>query len=183
VSAATLRKAHAVHPIAAVQNEYSLWTRNAELGLLDACNELNVALVAFSPLGRGFLARDSRSGFDFQPGDLRRGMPRFQSPNLQKNLILLQRYEALAASAGCSPAQLALAWLLQRSSKVLPLFGTTSIEHLHENIKASSVVVTSDVLREAEAIFKNAQVSGARYPLEALQEVDTEEFDIGGQRS
>lgn len=175
VSAATLRKAHAIHPIAAVQNEYSLWTRNPELGLLDACSELNVALVAFSPLGRGFLARDRQSGFDFAPGDLRRILPRFQSPHLQKNLELLRQFEALALSAGCSPAKLALSWLLWRSPHVLPVFGTTSIEHLHENVQASSVVVSSDVLRKAEEIFDHAQVSGARYPPEALQEVDTEE--------
>lgn len=175
VSAATLRKAHAIHPIAAVQNEYSLWTRNPELGLLDACSELNVALVAFSPLGRGFLARDRQSGFDFAPGDLRCILPRFQSPHLQKNLELLRQFEALATASQCTPAQLALAWLLQRSPHVLPLFGTTSIEHLHENVQASSVVVSSDVLRKAEEIFDHAQVSGARYPPEALQEVDTEE--------
>ncbi|HEX2585891.1 MAG TPA: aldo/keto reductase [Steroidobacteraceae bacterium] len=176
VSAATLRKAHAIHPVAAVQNEYSLWTRNAELGLLDACKELNIALVTFSPLGRGFLARDSRSGFDFLPSDLRRVMPRFQSPHLERNLLLLKRYEELALSAGCTPAQLALAWLLQRSPQVLPLFGTTSIEHLHENVQASSVMISSDVLRKAEEIFEHTKISGARYPLEALQEVDTEEF-------
>ena len=176
MSAATLRKAHAVHPIAAVQNEYSLWTRNPELGLLAACHELNVALVAFSPLGRGFLARDSRSGFEFPSGDLRRIMPRFQSPHLEKNLLLLKRYEALALAAGCTPAQLALSWLLQRSPHVLPLFGTTSIDHLHENIGASTLLIDDAVFREMEEIFSIKQVSGARYPLDALQEVDTEEF-------
>jgi aryl-alcohol dehydrogenase-like predicted oxidoreductase len=103
-------------------------------------------------------------------------MPRFQSPHLERNLLLLKRYEELALSAGCTPAQLALAWLLQRSPQVLPLFGTTSIEHLHENVRASSVMVSGDVLRNAEEIFEHTKISGARYPLEALREVDTEEF-------
>lgn len=175
VSATTLRKAHAVHPIAAIQNEYSLWTRNPEPGLLDACRELNVALVAFSPLGRGFLARDRQSGFDFAPGDLRRIMPRFQSPHLEKNLELLRQFEALAAASQCTPAQLALSWLLQRAPCVLPVFGTTSVDHLRENIDASTVVISTDVSRALEELFAANQVSGARYPLEALQEVDTEE--------
>lgn len=175
VSAATLRKAHAVHPIAAVQNEYSLWTRNPELGLLDTCRELNVALVAFSPLGRGFLARNSETGFDFAPSDLRRMMPRFQSPHLEKNLNLLRQFEMLAMKTACAPAQLALAWLLRRSPNVLPIFGTTSISHLRENIYASNVVIADEVFREVEEIFNFNHISGARYPLEALHEVDTEE--------
>jgi len=175
VSAATLRKAHAIHPIAAVQNEYSLWTRNPELGLLDACSELNVALVAFSPLGRGFLACNSNTAFDFAPGDLRRMMPRFQSPHLQKNLALLARLETLAAAANCTSAQLALAWLLQRSPRVVPIFGTTSIDHLRENIHASNVTLAADMVRELDTLFDASHISGARYPAEALQEVDTEE--------
>lgn len=179
VSAATLKKAHAVHPIAAVQNEYSLWTRNPEAALLDTCDELDVALVAFSPLGRGFLAGAISEQTQFKNGDIRTGMPRFQSPHRERNLRLMVKVEQLAMTMGCSKAQLALAWLLQRSARVIPVFGTTSLQHLREDIAASDVIIPPAILAQRDTIFSAAAISGARYPAAALQEVDTEEPAMG----
>ena len=126
VSAATLRKAQAVHPIAAVQNEYSPWSRNVELGVLAATGALGAALVAFSPTARGFLAGRIHSTADLEDGDLRRSMPRFQDENLQHNLALYERFGALAEEVACTPAQLSLAWVLSRGDHVIPIPGTTS---------------------------------------------------------
>ena len=139
VSAATLRRAHGVHPIAAVQNEYSLWSRNVEIGVLDACRELGTALVAFSPLARGFLTGTLRDPSTLPPEDIRHGMPRFGSPHWEANLRLLDPYRRLAQEAGCTMAQLALAWLLAQGEHVVPIPGTTSIEHLQENLAAADV--------------------------------------------
>jgi hypothetical protein len=175
VSAATLRKAHAVHPITAVQSEYSLWTRNPEVALLDACRELQVALVAFSPLGRGFLAGGIRDPATLNDKDIRRSMPRFQTPHFERNLALLTGLEALANEANCTKAQLALAWLLFKAPHVAPIFGTTSVEHLKEDVGASSVEVPPDVFVRLEHLIKAATVSGARYSSQTQAEIDTEE--------
>jgi aryl-alcohol dehydrogenase-like predicted oxidoreductase len=179
VSAATLRRAHAVHPIAAVQTEYSLWTRNPEIAVLDACRELGVSFVAFSPVARGFLAGALRSPADveaFDAKDIRRAMPRFQGEHFVANLRLLESYLALANELGCTPAQLALAWLLHKGEDILPIPGTTRIAHLEEDVGAAAVRLSADDIRRVEAIVNQQTVSGNRYPEQARGEVDTEEF-------
>jgi len=180
VSAATLRRAHAVHPIAAVQNEYSPWSRNVELGLLETARALGTALVAFSPTARGFLAGSVRDPEALAEGDLRRSMPRFQGDNLSANLSLYDRFEALAAEAGCTPAQLSLAWVLSRGSHVVPIPGTTSPAHLEENFAAGDLEVAPAILTQVDALITPESVSGERYAAATLAEVDTEEFDAAG---
>ena len=176
VSAATLRKAHAVHPITAIQSEYSLWTRNPEIALLDACEELGVSFVAFSPLGRGFLAGGIADPSSFYAKDIRRGMPRFQEPHFSQNQQLLRQLREIASQTGATPAQLALAWLLQKKPFIVPIVGTTSIAHLEEDIAAASVKLTSEILRKLNSSINQQTVSGARYPAETQREIDTEEF-------
>lgn len=180
VSARTLRKAHAVHPIAAVQSEYSLWTRNPEIGLLDACRELGTALVAFSPLGRGFLANGVADPRDFVEKDIRRAMPRFNPPHFGRNRKLLDQFNRIAWEAGCTPAQLALAWLLVKAPFVLPIVGTTSIAHLEEDVDASQVRISADTIEKLEKLINADTVSGTRYPPETLAEIDTEETPHAG---
>jgi hypothetical protein len=176
ISAATLRKAHAVHPIAAVQNEYSPWSRNVELGLLAAAKELGVALVAFSPTGRGFLAGRVGAADELAEDDLRRSMPRFQGENFDHNRALYERFGALAAASQITPAQLSLAWLLTRGAHVVPIPGTTSLQHLHENFAAGAITLPEVVTAEIDALFAEGTVAGARYT-EAMQAaVDTEQF-------
>jgi aryl-alcohol dehydrogenase-like predicted oxidoreductase len=176
VSAATLRRAHAVHPVTALQNEYSLWTRNAELGTLDACRELGVAFVAFSPVGRGFLSGTLRDTSGFDAKDIRRGMPRFQADHFGANLALLDGLAALAAEAGCTPAQLALAWLLTRGEHVVPIPGTTQVAHLEENLRAAEVALDDGLVARLDALINPRTVSGARYNTTTQAEIDTEEF-------
>lgn len=179
VSAATLRKAHAVHPIAAVQTEYSLWTRNPEIAVLQACRDIGAAFVAFSPVARAFLADgllDPAGATALDAKDIRRSMPRFEPTNYARNLALLPAYRALAAEAGCTPAQLALAWLLSRGDHVIPIPGTTSVEHLQENVAAADVVVPAGVLARVDALINQQTVAGHRYGAQARSEVDTEEF-------
>lgn len=176
VSAPSLRRAHAVHPVAALQNEYSLWTRNAELGALRACDELGTALVAFSPLGRGFLTGVLPDPGQLEEKDLRRSMPRFQPQAYAANVALLDGYAALAREAGCTMAQLALAWLLSRSGAVIPIAGTTNPAHLEENIGAAAVRLQSGLLERLDALINQRTVSGARYAAPTLAEIDTEEF-------
>jgi len=176
VSAATLRKAHAVHPIAAVQNEYSPWSRNVELGLLAATREIGAALVAFSPTARGFLAGRIQSADDLEKGDLRRSIPRFQDANLARNLKLSERFAELARGAGCTAAQLSLAWLLTRGGHVVPIPGTTSTRHLDENFAAASLTLTAETVARMDALLEPEAVAGARYPAATQAEIDTEEF-------
>jgi aryl-alcohol dehydrogenase-like predicted oxidoreductase len=175
VSAATLRRAHAVHPIVAVQSEYSLWTRNPELGVLDQCRRLGIALVAFSPLGRGFFAGGVTDAATLLPKDLRRDMPRFGEPHFAANLPLLTPYRALAREAGCTSAQLALAWLLHKAPHVIPIPGTTSIGHLEQNLGAPQVALDADLIARLEALINPSTVSGARYNAAAQRDIDTEE--------
>jgi aryl-alcohol dehydrogenase-like predicted oxidoreductase len=180
VSAETLRKAHRVHPIAAVQNEYSLWTRNPEIALLDACRELGIALVAFSPLGRGFLANGIADPRDFVEKDIRRSMPRFNPPHFGRNRQLLDQFIRIAWENGCTPAQLALAWLLAKAPFVLPIVGTTSIAHLEEDVAASQVRLSADTIEKVEKLINADTVSGARYPPETLAEIDAEQTPHAG---
>ncbi len=176
VSAATLRRAHAVHPIAAVQSEYSLWSRNAEIAVLDACRELGTSFVAFSPIGRGFLSGRLRVVTGFDAKDIRRSMPRFTPQNYAANLGLLEPFGRIAERVGCTMAQLAIAWLLGRGNHVLPLPGTTSIAHLEENLAAAAVVLDAETVAELDAVFAPGHVVGARYNAQNQAEVDTEVF-------
>ncbi len=175
VSAATLRRAHAEHPIAAVQTEYSLWTRNPEIAVLDACREIGAAFVAFSPVARGFLAIDIDAA-TLDAKDIRRSMPRFAPEHLAANRRWLPAYRAIAAEVGCTPAQLALAWLLHKSPHILPIPGTANVDHLHENLGADGVVLGADVMRRLEALINPQTVSGNRYNEQSNREVDTEVF-------
>ena len=176
VSAATLRRAHAVHPVSALQNEYSLWSRNPEIAGIEACRELGVTLVAFSPLARGFLTGKLRDVSGFDAKDIRRGMPRFQGDNFAANLELLDAYTALAEEAGCTPAQLALAWLLAKSANIVPIPGTTSVEHLAENVGAASVTLAPAMLDKLDAAINRHTVTGPRYNATTQAEIDTEDF-------
>jgi aryl-alcohol dehydrogenase-like predicted oxidoreductase len=176
VSAATLRRAHAVHPIAAVQTEYSLWTRNPEIAVLDACRELGAAFVAFSPVARGFLCGAPLDLAALDAKDIRRSMPRFEPANYAANLGLMPAYLALAHEAGCSPAQLALAWLLHQAPHIVPIPGTTSLDHLADDLGASHVTLTPDLLARLGGLINQQTVHGARYGAQSAGEVDTESF-------
>ena len=174
VSGDTLRRAHAVHPIAALQNEYSPWTRNAEWGSLAACRELGVAFVAFSPLGRGMLAGRFADPSDLQPGDLRIPMPRFIGEAFQANLRLYQAFAEIARDSGCTPAQLCLAWLLQKDPLIVPIPGTSSPAHMRENADAAKVRLTPQIVAGIEATVNGETVTGARYTQPLQDAVDTE---------
>ncbi len=176
VSAATLRRAHAVHPIAAVQSEYSLWSRNVEIGVLQACRDIGASLVAFSPTARGYLTGKLRDPSTLDAKDLRRGMPRFQGDNYSANLALLDGFESLAAEAGCSMAQLALAWVLAQGEHVVALPGTTVLSHLEEDLGAAAVKLSADVVVRAGALIHRGNVRGARYNAATQTEIDTEDF-------
>ncbi|MCZ4312077.1 aldo/keto reductase [Comamonadaceae bacterium G21597-S1] len=176
VSASTLRKAHAVHPITAVQTEYSLWSRNAEIAVLQACEDIGAAFVAFSPVARGFLCDALPDVTTLQDKDIRRGMPRFSPDNYPANLKLLPAYRKLAREAGCTPAQLALAWLLHKAPHIIPIPGTTSVEHLHEDLGAAQVPLSPEHIAAVEALINQDTVTGARYNPQASGEVDTETF-------
>ena len=176
VSAVTLRKAHAVHPIAAVQTEYSLWTRNPEIALLDACRELGATFVAFSPVARGFLCGKPIDIDKLDAKDIRRGMPRFSADNFPRNQQLLPPYLALAQELGCSPSQLAIAWLLHKAPHIVPIPGTTSIPHLHDDLGALNVKLSPAHMQQLEAMIGQHHVVGNRYNDQANSEVDTEVF-------
>ena len=176
VSAITLRKAHAVHPIAAVQTEYSLWTRNPEIAVLKACEELGVTFVAFSPVARGFLCGELRDVNTLAANDIRRAMPRFTAETYTANLPLLDAYQAIAREVGCTPAQLALAWLLEKDSKLIPIPGTQNIHHLEDNIAAAEVVLSAEQMQGLETLINPNTVKGPRYNALNASEVDTEEF-------
>ncbi|MEJ1156899.1 aldo/keto reductase [Prosthecomicrobium sp. N25] len=160
----TIRRAHATHPIAALQTEYSLWTRDPESELLPLCRSLGIGWVAYSPLGRGFLTGAVESLDALGPKDRRRDMPRFQGENLTRNLRLLDVLRAAAAREGCSPAQLALAWLLTRGDDVVPLPGTKQRRWLEENVAATSLAVSQATLDDLEAAFVPGAAAGTRYP-------------------
>ncbi len=176
VGAATLRKAHAVHPIAALQSEYSLWTRNPEVAVLEECRRIGAAFVAFSPLGRGILTGALREESAMTEGDLRRGMPRFQSPNFEGNLRLLEPLTQIAAAAGCTRAQLALGWVLARGPHTLVIPGTTQEAHLAENCGADAIRLDAATLTRLDELLPPGRALGARYPPATQVENDTEEI-------
>ncbi len=174
VSAATLRRAHAVHPIAAVQSEYSLWTRNPEIAVLDACRDIGAAFVAFSPLARGFLTGCLRDVSTLPPKDIRLAMPRFQAEHFPRNLKLLDGFSVIARENDCSMAQLALAWLLARAPHIVPIPGTTRLDHLQENMQAAEIRLLPGAIERMEALINAGTVSGPRYNATTLPEIDTE---------
>ena len=176
VSASTLRKAHAIHPITALQTEYSLWTRNPEIAVLQACKELGTAFVAFSPVARGFLTGALTDVGTLQPNDLRRSMPRFNPDNYAANLRLLEGLKPIAQQAGCTLAQLAIAWLLQQGEHVIPIPGTTRIAHLDEDLAADDVQLSPEVLAQLNALMAPQAITAGRYNAQSQSEVDTEEF-------
>ncbi len=172
VSAETVRRAHRVHPIAAVQSEFSLWTREPEDALLPALHELGIALVAFSPLGRGFLAGRFRNFDDLAPDDWRRTNPRFERENFARNMALVDQLKALADRKGCTPAQLCLAWLLARHDNVIPIPGTSSVKRLEENVGALQVELSDEDLTQIELASPRGVASGKRYDSKMLGLVD-----------
>ena len=159
----TIRRAHAVHPISALQTEYSLWSRDVEDQILPAIRELRIGLVAYSPLGRGFLSGRIRSADDLEEGDFRRDNPRFQGENFQKNLELVERVEELAAAKGCTAAQIALAWVLAQGEDIVPIPGTTRVRNLEANVAVLDVELTDEDLRDLEAVFPKGAAAGDRY--------------------
>jgi len=163
-SAQTLRRAVKVHPIAALQTEYSLWTRDPEREILETCRELGVGFVAYSPLGRGFLTGQFRKFEDLPADDYRRNSPRFQGENFQKNLDLLRRVEAMATEKGCKPSQLALAWVLAQGNDIVPIPGTKRRKYLEENVAASEVKLKQEELKRIDEAFPAESASGGRYP-------------------
>jgi aryl-alcohol dehydrogenase-like predicted oxidoreductase len=176
MSAETLRKAAAVHPIAAVQTEYSLWTRNPEIAVLDACRELGTTLVAFSPVARGVLANGVRDVDALAEKDLRRNMPRFNEENWPKNLGLVDQFNAIAAEEGVTPAQLSLAWVLSRGEHVVAIPGTASIAHLEENLARWDWELSAATVARLDALINQASVAGPRYGELIQQTIDTEDF-------
>ena len=172
VSPRTLRRAHAIHPITAVQSEYSLWTRGPEDGILPTCRELGVGFVPFSPLGRGFLAGTVRSLEGLPADDFRRGLPRFQPGNLDRNLLLADQLRAIASDKGWTPAQLALAWVLAQGDDVVPIPGTKRRKYLEENVAAVDLRLSRADLDTLGTLFRPASISGERYPAASLAQVD-----------
>lgn len=173
MSAATIRRAHAVHPVAAVQSEYSPWVRNPDVAVLETCRALGIGFVAFSPVARGMLT-GTVTRADFRDDDIRFGMPRFTEPNFSANLALAERFAALARDVGVTPAQLSLAWVLSRGDHVVAIPGTRSIAHLDEDIAAHAVAPSPETLAAVDAIFAPGAVAGGRYAEWMQGLVDTE---------
>ncbi len=167
-----IRRAHATHPIAALQSEYSLWTREPEVRVLPVCRELGIGFVPFSPLGRGFFAGTVRDAAGIAAGDVRRGLPRFQGANLAHNLTVLERFEGLARAKGCTAPQLALAWVLAKGEGIVPIPGTKRQRYLEDNVAAASLSISVDDLAELDALFTIGSAAGTRYPAESMKLLD-----------
>jgi hypothetical protein len=178
VSAATIRKAHHVHPVTAVQTEYSLWTRNPEIAVLETCKELGITLVAFSPLARGFLTGALRDVSTLPAKDIRLAMPRFQGEHFVRNLKLLDGLDTVARENDCTMGQAALAWLLAQGKQIVPIPGTTRLDHLAENIDATRVTLSAGTLDRLNALINSRTVSGPRYNASILPEIDTEDIEV-----
>jgi aryl-alcohol dehydrogenase-like predicted oxidoreductase len=173
-SAETIRRAHAVHPIAALQTEYSLWFRDVESDVLPTCRELGIGFVAYSPLGRGFLTGAVRSADDLRgAGDFRNTVPRFQGDNLDRNLALVDEVRALAEQVGATPGQVALAWLLAQGDDIVPIPGTSRPERLDENAGAARVELDDEVLERLDKVFATDAIHGERYSAENLRMLNT----------
>jgi aryl-alcohol dehydrogenase-like predicted oxidoreductase len=171
-SAETIRKANAIHPISALQSEYSLWSRDIENDILPTIRELGIGLVAYSPLGRGFLAGQFQSADDVRTGDFRSMVPRFQGENFQKNLSLLHKFEKFAESKGITPSQLALAWVMSKGEDIVPIPGTKRRKYLEENIGAPKVALSIDDITAIEAIISSETVQGDRYPIQMMSSLN-----------
>jgi aryl-alcohol dehydrogenase-like predicted oxidoreductase len=171
-SPATLRRAHAVHPISALQTEYSLWSREPEEDILPTCRALGIGFVAYSPLGRGFLTGRFRHPEDLPADDYRRNSPRFQGENFQKNLDLVRRIEEIAAQKRCTPSQLALAWVLAQGEDIVPIPGTKRRKYLEENAAAADILLTAEDLRRIDELAPHGVAAGARYPDVAMRSVN-----------
>ena len=172
VSADTLHRAHAIHPIAAVQSEYSLWTREVEAEVLPACRELGISLVAYSPLGRGFLTGRFQQNAHFEKDDIRATLPRFQPGNIETNRLLVAAIETLARQKACSSAQIALAWLLAQGDDIVPIPGTRSLSHLQDNVAALDVSLSCQDLQELDAAMTDSPIAGERYSEEGMKGVN-----------
>jgi len=170
--AQTLRRAYKVHPIAALQSEYSLWTRDPEDDILPTCRELGIGFVAYSPLGRGFLTGRFQKPSDLPEDDYRRFSPRFQGENFQKNLDLVRRVEELAIEKGCKPSQLALAWVLAQGEDIVPIPGTKRRKYLEENVKAVDIQLSREDLARIDEVMPQGAASGTRYPEHMMQRVN-----------
>ena len=175
VGPATVRRAHAVHPLSAVQSEFSLWERGAEEKLFPTLRELGIGFVAYSPMGRGVLTGKIRSAEDLDTGDWRRRNPRFQSENLSHNLGFVSLLSELAAAHDVTPAQLALAWVLRRGHDVVPIPGTSKLRHLEENAQAAVLILSDQVWSQLESSLASFEVAGERYPKDAMQYIDAAE--------
>ena len=178
IGAEDLRKAHAEHPISAVQSEYSLWTRNPELAVLQASQDIGAAFIAFSPLARAFLSNKLHAPSLLAADDLRQSMPRFDPANYAANLALLPEYVRLAERQGCTPAQLALAWVVAQSEHIIAIPGTQSLDHLQENIGANEVILERQIAVELDALINQHTVTGQRYSEKAQATVTTEQFEV-----
>ncbi|WP_417551387.1 aldo/keto reductase [Marinomonas fungiae] len=176
VSADTLRKAYKEAPITALQSEYSLWTRNPEIATLEATKELGVTFVAFSPLARGYLTGAVKSASDLEQGDIRLNMPRFNEDHYPSNIALLSNFLGMAKEIGCSPAQLALAWVLHQGDHVVAIPGTRFVNHMGDNLGATDVKLTDSQLSNLNDMINQNNVSGTRYNEAQQKEIDTEEF-------
>jgi aryl-alcohol dehydrogenase-like predicted oxidoreductase len=172
VGAATIRKAHAVHPISAIQSEYSLWETTVEERVLPVLAELGIGFVPYSPVGRGFLTGAIKSPDDFEADDFRRISPRFTTENFPKNLELVDDVQKIAAEHGATPAQIALAWLLHRGEHMVPIPGTTKVNHLVENVRAVDMNLPAKTWAEIDAVLKSFRVSGLRYPAEMMKTLE-----------
>jgi aryl-alcohol dehydrogenase-like predicted oxidoreductase len=172
VSTDTLRRADSIHPITALQSEYSLWTRDVEAEILPACRELGIGFVPFSPLGRGFLTGQIQSPDDFPEDDMRRHLPRFQGENFEKNIRLVERIKEIAAKKGHTPGQLALAWVLAQGHDIVPIPGTKRRQYLEENIQALEVPLSTDDLRQIEEAMPREAISGQRYSEDMMRMVN-----------
>ena len=171
----SLRRAHAVHPIAAVQSEYSLWSRDPERAALPVCRELGIGFVAFSPLGRGFLSGSVKSREGLEPNDVRHKLPRFQNGNLQDNLALVERLESAARRKGCAASQLALAWLLAKGHDIVPIPGTKRRRYLEMNAAAADVALSAEDVAALDDMFPPGVAAGTRYPAESMRLLESEQ--------
>jgi aryl-alcohol dehydrogenase-like predicted oxidoreductase len=169
---ATIRRAHAVHPIAAIQSEYSLWTRDPEDEVLATCAELGIGFVAYAPLGRGFLTGRFKKTSDIEQGDRRHDHPRFHEENFNQNLAIVRRLEPLAAAKQCTLAQLALAWLLSRSKTIVPIFGAKHVSYVEQNVSAADLRLTDEDLRKLDEAAPKGATAGLRYPAATIGNVN-----------
>jgi aryl-alcohol dehydrogenase-like predicted oxidoreductase len=171
-SAETVRRAHSTHPVAALQSEYSLWTRGVEGEILPACRELGIGFVAYSPLGRGFLTGRFQKPEDLAEDDRRRQFPRFREENFSRNMRLVERVREVAAGKGCKPSQLAIAWVMARGRDVVPIPGTKRRTYLEENLGALEVELTPEDLARVDEVLSGAEVAGERYPEQSMRSVE-----------